>query len=309
MNFDEFKLYVSEAVTSALGDDYEYTHTQVIKNNGIRLTGLSVHRTGNTISPTFYLEGFYESYKKGESLKSIIDTLAEGYSRYEIEEAPDLDFITDYEEVSKRIMIKLVNYEKNKDFLCEAPYVKIMDLAAVFYVEIKHKMMGEGAIMIRNSCFEKWGADIDTVYKDAFNNTRNILGCEISNITEVLKNIILSKGGDDSEVDELLSRLSTPEDIPMYILSNKTGHFGASCMLYEDMLKSFADKMENDLYILPSSIHELIIIPDSGKEEPDNLRMMVKQVNSEQLEPGEVLSDNVYYFERKQGKVRLACTA
>ena len=118
MNFEEFKLYVSEAVTSALGDDYEYTHTQVIKNNGIRLTGLSVHRTGNTISPTFYLEGFYESYKKGESLKSIIDTLAEGYSRYEIEEAPDLDFITDYEEVSKRIMIKLVNYEKNKDFLC-----------------------------------------------------------------------------------------------------------------------------------------------------------------------------------------------
>ena len=309
MDFNEFKLYVSEEVTRRMGDEYIFSHTYVTKNNGINLTGLNVHRKGNTISPTFYLENFYEFYEHGTSVEKIITILVDGYTRYEVNEDVDFGYIGDYQQVKPKVLCKLINYSKNAELLENAPYIKVMDLAVVFFVLVSHEKMGNGSILIKNDVFSAWGISLETLYNDALSNTRELMGFELRDIKSVLINLLVKRSDNGEDVSELIDQLEKSEEVPMYVLSNKECQYGAVCMLYEDMLLEFASKIDEDLYILPSSVHELIIVPSEGYADPVNLVSMVRQVNAEQVSPDEVLSDNVYRFDRAKGKVTEAYSA
>ena len=90
-------------------------------------------------------------------------------------------------------------------------------------------------------------------------------------------------------------------DVPMYVLSNKTKIHGAACILYENVVKDFADYLNRDIFILPSSVHEVILVPSQGAQKAQNLVEMVREVNETQVEEEEILSDSVYYFSREDG--------
>ena len=93
--------------------------------------------------------------------------------------------------------------------------------------------------------------------------------------------------------------------VPMYVLSNKSKLNGSGCLFYHNLLHNLCEKLECDLYILPSSIHEVILIPAYDHDSYDELTSMVKEVNSTQLSKEEILSDHVYFYSRETGQISM----
>ena len=298
MNFNDFTELVAEEVTDLMGEEYHYSTAKVMKNNNIVLTGLSVRKDDEAVAPTLYLEDFYEMYENGETIQDIVSDIVSCFKDSKRSGPPDVSFMDDFEKAREKLMYKTVNYSKNEAFLANVPHKRFLDLAIIFYLFVTGDEFGAGSITVTNEWMKIWGVDTDTLYEIAYKNTKDRFGFTLNSITEVLKDLIPFVSSDKDETDDTLyDTIEKTEDMPMYVLSNASRHFGASCILFNEVLNDFAKDISSDLFILPSSIHELIIIPDNG-EDPKVLQRMVMEVNSTQVSAQDVLSDNIYRFSR-----------
>ena len=272
---------------------------KVVKNNGISKQGLIImENEGSNVTPTIYLESFYHAYLEGRKLEWIVQDILIAYQMHKPLWNFDSEAFRDWNWVKERIVCRLINREMNRDYLDRVPHVPYLDLAVTFAWVADSELLGDDInIPIYNSHLEMWGVTVKELYAIAMKNTQRLLPPIIQEIREA----ILSMG---VEMDSL-----SPEEqsagFQMYILSNEKRHYGAVYMLYKDVLKDFADRMGSDLYILPSSVGELILIPTWKCGNPAGLRDIVCIVNMEHVEPDEILSDNVYRFTRQTGEITI----
>lgn len=139
--------------------------------------------------------------------------------------------------------------------------------------------------MITNRQVKEWGITVNDLVLAAQQNTPRLFPAKIIDMEEMLAG--------------MRSFISCPSAIPMYILTNEQEVNGASALLYGDVLKDFANKKGTDMYILPSSIHEVILLPSDRINDPTKLLSMVHDANTTVVSIGDVLSDSVYYYDRK----------
>lgn len=301
MDFKEFSEKVINSVKTCLGDDVQVEVKNVRKNNDVKLHGLIISKAQSSISPTIYLDGFFREYKQGKSLGDIVYEIVDIYEKNKVSANINLDFFLDYEAVKGRIFIKVIHYEKNEKMLEEVPHIHFMDLAMVCYYAYMNDFLGNGSIQIETSHLDRWGISEEELFATAKSNTQNKLGAEIKGMNEILLEM-LTENEEETDKAEFESMLQhTEKDVPMYIMTLKGRYFGAACICYKEMLAAFGKQCGRSFYILPSSIHELILVPDSGREKPEALRQMVREVNAGHVAPEEILSDNVYYFNLKEG--------
>ena len=305
MNFREFSADVIKSVNTCLGNDVKAEVKKVIKNNGVELHGLIISMAQSGISPTIYLDGFYREYKQGKSLGDIVYEIVTIYEKNKVSIDINLDFFLDYQEVKGRIFTKAVHYEKNKKMLEDVPHICFMDLAVICYYAYMNDFLGKGSIQIETGHLDRWGISQEELFETAKKNTKNKLGVEIKGMDELLIEMMLEseKDVDRDELEAMLQRAE--KEVPMYIMTLKGRYFGAACIYYEEMLASFGKQCGKSFYILPSSIHELILVPDSGKEKPEELRRMVREVNAGHVAPEERLSDNIYYYDLLEGRLHM----
>ena len=274
---------------------------KVTKNNDLILTGISIRSREVNIAPTIYMDDYYNDYKNGRPVMDIIAEIENIYNTYKLEHNFDVNSITDFNHVQGKICYKLVNKDKNKELLSDAPYIQFHDLAIVFYVVVSEDSDRTGTITVRNNLMEMWGnPDINDLYRIAKNNTQKRYKGSVFNMIEIMGDII-SHNVDNIEpniVDDFFEMNFTYEDnmIPMFVATNNKKVNGAGVILYEGLLKAFAEKIGCDFYILPSSIHEVIFVPANGNMDVRYLIQMVKEVNATEVSPSEVLSDNVYKY-------------
>ena len=300
MTINEFKDYVCDKVKERLGGEYTLKTAKVTKNNGLVFTGVSFYKEAFGVSPTIYMEQFHEAYEKGASLEEIIDEITDIFKR----EAPKFNFdfeaLYDYEKLKDKLYCRVVNYEKNKDLAAGSPCVKIMDLCVLFFIYVDSLEGACGSILIKNDMFEYWNIDISKLYNDALENTKRLFDIKIMDLNEVFKEIVSRHCDKDSaEYDMLMEQIESDLEIPMYVLTNSVKTYGATGILYTEELEAFAKTVDSDLYILPSSVHELIVIPVWEEADNERLLSMVRQVNSTEVPADEVLSDSVYIFKRQ----------
>ena len=274
---------------------------KVTKNNSLVLTGISIRSREVNLAPTIYMDGYYNDYKNGRPVMDIIAEIENIYNTYKLEHNFNVNSITDFNHVQGKICYKLVNKDKNKELLSDAPYIQFHDLAIVFYVVVSEDSNRTGTITVRNNLMEMWGnPDIKELYRIAKNNTQKRYKGSVFNMIEIMGDII-SHNVDNIEpniVDDFFEMNFTYEDnmIPMFVATNNKKVNGAGVILYEGLLKTFAEKIGSDFYILPSSIHEVIFVPANGDMDVRYLIQMVKEVNATEVSPSEVLSDNVYKY-------------
>lgn len=283
--------HVKEKVSQTMGEEYVVHLNEIVKNNGLELTGIVIMKNGMNAAPTIYLNEFYEEYQDGKDFSDIVENIISIYYDNNDKLEMDFSFFEDFEKVRPKIMYKLLNYETNQKMLQDVPYVRYMDLAIVFYIMIDHEVIGNGSIMIHNNHAKMWQVNEATLYETAVNNTPKLLHYRFSSMENVVEEIFGTKEAEDVLENEKLS------EHDMYVLTNNRKLFGASCMMYEGLLKKIATKLQSNLYIIPSSIHELIILPQ--KEFPyskDELIEIVKSINSTEVDVVDVLSDNVYIY-------------
>ena len=298
-NYETFEAKVVEYVRTHIDEGVSAEITEVTKNNGVVLKGLALKEDESSISPTVYLERYYDAYQGGRSIETIGEEIIEVYHKGNPGEFFDVTDFLDFEKAKKRIVYKLVNYEKNKVLLKQIPHKPFLDMAVVYYYLLENEQLDNATILIYNNHLESWNTTAKEIDEIAALNTPILLKEDLHLITEVLYQIM--KKRNEEEAAKLLELENEEEGDPvMYVLSNRNKIFGAAAILYSGVLKAFSDKLKKDLFILPSSVHEVILIPKDETMEWEKLQEMVQEVNSTQVEDVEILSDSVYCYQRNK---------
>lgn len=330
MNFTLFTASLVKGLQEKMGNDYKVFSNLVKKNNGIELTGIIVEEKNCNTSPTIYVDDFYENYQEGVSIEEIVEALYRIFHKSRFQESVDLSNFTSFDSAKKQIAFKVVNYEKNWELLKEIPHKVFYNLAIIFYYAVQEPpFCGKASILIQNSHLKSWGITLEELYKEAMINTPVMFPAQIENIEDVMLGMLegsLKRDYDgkkekreisleitgDKWIDGLLMKLqedlkNDTDRIPMYVLSNKQKLQGAACMFYPEILRKFANENKCDLYILPSSIHEVILLPAESDTSRENLLDMVTEINRTQVEECEILADSVYFYERNSDKIERLC--
>ena len=295
MTYQEFKEQIYTGVEKRCTPGANMHHFTFTKNNGVELDGLSIYYEGQSISPTLYLNDYYPLVSKGLSIDNIIEKLLEASKR--AVNIPNFtpEDIQDFSKVKSAIFFKLINKRANETLLSDVPYVKYLDLAIVFCIMIPMDTKNWGSILIHDNLLETWNITKETLLEYAKINTYQIFAPKVTPLRDLLKEMLTK------EDKELFPDL-TPA-FPMLVVTNCRNNHGASVICYPDYLKNLATEMDTDFIILPSSIHEVILLPLEGSMDIGQLSQMVQQVNATQLSPEEVLSDHAYLYLRHENKV------
>lgn len=300
MEYREFLENVRKEVESRYDSNVSVTLNHVMKNNGTELDGITIMEKDKNIAPTIYINSFYDRYREGVSLKAVVSEIIRIYNQNKNSININADYFENYENVRKTIVYKLVNYQKNKKLLEDVPYKRVLDLAVVFYCLIEQRKGVSATALIHNEHLRIWNVTEDEIYNDALKNTPVLLAGSIVPMSKILSEIAGTAPVDnDEKVCEY-----TGEDI-LYVLTNSSRVNGAACILYDNLLKKFANDVHSDLYILPSSVHEVIIVPKKNAFDKSELADMVREVNEQGVSQDEILSDNVYEYNRKNGFITM----
>lgn len=299
MTYNQFLNYVKEQSVYEFEhpEEYKASINHVVKNNSVKLDGICLHRAGDTLSPTIYLNHFYEEYLEGRPLHSIISEIASTLSN----EIPELEFNTrlydNYESIRHQIIFRLVNYERNEELLSSCPYLPFCDLAITFRWLVHSDSSGIASALITNKEMDLWNITLEELYQTARINTGNLFPATIEPIQQLLTKYLDT----DSEIQELLD--CTPNDFQLYMLSNEVRINGSTCMIYDGILADFTKKLKKDLYILPSSIHEVLLMPVEEGINEQSLLNLVRDANRSVVSLPDILSDSIYRYDARHNRI------
>ena len=296
-DLNEFATVIKDYVEERLGDGYKANINVTLKNNGQKLTGVVISNQTRQVVPNIYLNSFYEDYQNGVAIDDIANKIIDIHmsAHKEFDFAPNDIHL--FDKVKSRICLKLINKDANHERLNQVPYKEFNDLAIVFYVLIDIHDDEIGTVLINNELYNSWNVSINELYNIALENTERHFKGIIQPMSSVIAQLISGFEYDDSELPNI--------DAFMYVVSNTTKINGATAMLYTGLLERFANHINSDFYILPSSIHECILIPITAEINPEELQEMVSTINDTEVPVEDVLSDSVYIFKRETGSVEI----
>ncbi len=298
MDYITFINEIASAISHTMGDQVEVSLKTITKNNNTKLDGITIRMEGENVSPTIYLNDYYRQYLTGKSIETITNEVIKIYQKNKTKNCIDVNFFLEYSNVEDRIAFKLIHFQENRELLEDVPHIKFMDLAIVFYCLISSDFFGNATILIHNTHMHMWGKNTEELYQAARHNSEKLLPVEIENIEAILKKELGEEMGDMLEYED------EKEQIPMYVISNKSKINGAACILYKDVLKDFAGVLKSDLYVLPSSVHEIIMIPQTIGSDPMDLKQIVKETNDNHVDAEEILSYSIYEYRRKEDRLQ-----
>ena len=299
MKFEEFTKAIKEKLQENLGESYKVEIQQVRKNNDVLLCGLTIHSKETNIIPTIYLEAFYELYKNDMPMEKIITKIFKTYQESLPKENIDMNFFKDFEKVKDRIVYRLIHGERNKELLKDIPHIPFWDLAICFSYAFHSDELGDGMILIHNDHVENWNVNHSRLMQLAEVNTPKLFPATFYGINEVLKQMHV-----DIDLSECVEE-------QLYVLTNQKKIYGAASILYPGTLSLVAEQLKSDFYILPSSIHEVLILRKERfqemQQEGKYLHKIIRDINYVELAAEEVLSDYPYFYDRTERKLVQIC--
>lgn len=285
MTFEEFKEYLLEHILEYLPQDYTAARVEicdVVKNNGMKYNGLVVRKPGEMVAPSIYINSSYDSLLLGKELGTILEELASDVLN---NPAPEefhnvLEVLFEFEQVKDKIIMQVINAGKNKEYLADKVHTIWEDLAVIYQVLLRDDEERRAAVTINADMFRKYDISKSELNALAKENTERLYPGMVRTIPQL--------------------------SMQMYVITNKRGINGAAAIFCnENLLMDLSEQLDDDLIILPSSIHELIAIPASGVDK-EHMLEIVKQVNGnlDLISGADVLADNVYYYNRQHNIVR-----
>ena len=253
--------------------------------------GIIIGGKGSNIAPVIYLEEYYDYFKHGMDMESVIVDILEFSETIKIGGEFPSDFISDYDGIKNRIIFCIINTQRNEELLKEIPHREIEDLSIIYKVVFENSTEGNAMMRITNEHMEVWKVREEELWKISEENTKRIFPAEFFTMTSALTE--LTKGATSVN---LFSRNTWSQDGRMYVLSNQMRSDGASCLMYLGVLERIAKIIHRNYYILPSSVHEVIVLPDRGGFEVEELNEMIKDINESELDPEDILSDHCYKY-------------
>ena len=306
MDYTMFKELVNDKFMDYMPDymkNGELKIMQVNKTNGTK-DGLNVYQPDSNVAPTLYVDDLYEQFKETEDFEGVLKSAAEKYVNA-MENVPQMpkDILTDSSK--DKIYMTLINTEANRQMLEKVPHREVNDTSVIYRLMISSDERGIGSTVITDDLAKNLELSEEELFKIAAENTPKMFPPVVKPMSQVIFGILTEDGGMPKDVAEQVVDGMKGENEMMWIITNNKGVSGAVNMIFEKNLFELSKGLNDDLYILPSSIHEVIAVP-SSLGDPVELAEMVQQVNMDVVDVSERLSNQVYHYDRDLRKLSMA---
>lgn len=290
MERNEFLRILKNNVSDMLGSQYEYQLREIYKNNGVKLDAITISKIGESYGKTLAIvydgaDGYDEIFNKAWYIVDDFKNSAD------INIDKDINNYLDWEVSKDLVAYSLVNYKANKEWLENKPHVVLSDLAMVFYISVRGE---EGMIVawVDNSLIEKWNIEVNELPEIARRNTIRLYPAIIKSLEDMAGDL-------DFGIKEHKGILRTG----IYVITNEVFNRGAAVIFYNGFLKSIADSLESDLVLIPSSIHEMLVMEKKEEMDYEYLQCMLVDINKNELQLVDVLSNNLYVYSRENDEI------
>ena len=312
LNYEEFKEKIKDDIKDYMDEKYKDCGVVIRKVNitNREVDGLNFYDIPGlkNATPTIYVNNLYEEYERTGKYEEVIriaaETMERGIKSFNDEIKAEL---LDTSRLKDNVFFTLINAEQNKELLKTVPHREFEDLAIVYRWNLGNDSLGTYTNLVDNDLAKKEGLTENDLYNAANKNTKELFPILVKNMNEVISEIIFGDSELSGEMEEEFKEvmMETQDERSMYVITNESKLFGAASMLYEEPLHELAEKIGGDLYILPSSIHEVIAVSaDFGS--PDELAEMVYEINMDQVDISDRLSNQVYCYDKDLRTLRLA---
>lgn len=307
MNYELFKEVVADKILGYMSPEYQNSKVDIrsvtkVNQNMDGLNLIPMEEGSSKEFPTIYVNNMYEHYKECNDLDEVLKAAATAMEKA-FHQMPDISHMFDFEKVKNNIVMQLVNTEQNKEMLENLPHREFQDLSIIYRWMVDKDSESIASAVIDMKLAEKMNLNEEQLFQTAVVNTKSLFPPTIRSLDEVMRDIF-EKDGMPKEIADLLIE-EMPEDQMMYVISNDRGINGAASMLYEEGLHELAEKIGSDLYIMPSSLHEVIAV-STNMGDPNELAQMVAEVNMDAVSLDERLSNQVYHYDKDLRTLSLA---
>ena len=249
---------------------------EVDKANGVHLTGITVRDEGDFAAPTFYVDDFYEDYGMDECARQIMAAFKECVP------PPAIGTDMGYESIKDKVTVRLLDFKRNEEYL-EKTVHKKMECGLALIIDINYGECYRAVVTeeLARSNHYPWN-----IFGDAMENS---VKAKPARLTEMAAALF---GGDKNLLDG-----GEVKGGDMFVLTNDEGAYGSAVMFYPGVLERAREIIGCDYFVLPSSVHEVILVPDDGDKKAKDLKKMVVEANKTVVEGPDVLSDCVYRYD------------
>ncbi len=295
MEYIEFLEAVEAGLRVKLGVEIKIDARELLKNN-VRREVMVIQVDQERATPCIPLESLYAMHQLGESLEKIVDKVVAIVKNNPNLTDDNIEKIKEWDYAKELVEARIINTENNREFLSDVPHREFLDCSVVYYVNISDWELGDchASMKVTNQHLAIWGITVDELDDYA---RRNYLKKEMTfqSMDEVMAELL----GEEIKEEDLMEVANKP----MYVLSNRERQYGAVVMLDQDTLKSIYKKLNDEFYILPSSVHELILVPGEMSMEVMELKEMVTSINATEVSEEDVLSNSIYYYDGEKVSV------
>lgn len=285
LTYEQFKAEITENIRDYLPDDYKEAEVEISKTSKIGKTydALTVRLKNRMASPAADLNRFYDAYEHGISLDEIMESVADVIQMEAPSHLRDMSWLLDYEKAKEHLFIRVCNAEKNNKILETAPHKTVEDLIITCHISVDQGPNNMASTIVNKQLLEQYGISEEQLFEDAMENAPEVMPVKIDSLQNFISHLI----PDGEEPDS--------SDTVMLIVTNKTNTNGAAAVFYSGIMDRISKQIGGSFVMLPSSVNEVIIIPDRGDYK--TLKRMVEDINESSVEPEERLSNSVYKYD------------
>ena len=308
MDYEQFKENFMKDVKDELaerGIGNVSISTQEVQKVNESYDAMTVTPEGGNIGVNLNLANFYQADKDdieyGDIVTKAADTIEKAFGQ-----APTIDVasLTDYEQMKDKLVMEVVSTESNAEVLANVPHKEMEDMSVVYRMLVDEGPSsddGRATVLVTNNLLDQFGVTAEQLYTDAMENAPELKPAVIQGMSEIMMEMMGREQAMEMGIPEM-----DPADEMMFVASTPDRIHGAGVIAYQEFMDQAAEKLGGDFFILPSSIHEILLVRDDGETNADTLRDMVQEVNETQVSPEEKLTDNVYHYDSKEHVFELA---
>lgn len=268
----------------------------VTKIQGESYRGISFKNGDTPVEGNMNMKGAFASYEAGQPYADILRQTEQAIMQ-QMDRMPqfNLGAMMDYQAMKPTLMTELIPQKGNEETLAGIPHEKVEDLALIYRLDLGEVNGGRMSTIITDRMMEEFGVTQEQLHQDALENAATLNPATLRSMQEVMASMM----GMEPEPP-------MPGEPVMLVATTEGAFMGASVIQYPGFMDMAAEKIGGDFFILPSSIHEVLLIPDDGKADFHELAAMVQSINETQVAPADRLSDNVYHYDKTDRVFELA---
>lgn len=304
MNFEQFVEDVKAEIKHYLPDEFKDAQIDILQHNKLNESylGMTVRKDDQTIAPTVNLEHYYEMFQAfDENLDIVMQQVADLVTLKPIH--LDLSLFTNYEVAKEHLFIRVSDAERNGELLTGLPHRRVENLAITYHIVAEIGEEGIGSTPVTNRMLNGFGITEEQLHQDALDNSPKIFPAKVeamsSMMDKMMREDMRRAGMTEEEIDLYFENMGLNEPNPLTVVTNEHQTNGAAVLFYPGQMEKLGESVKGDFFILPSSTHEVLILPDDGGMTYQELKAMVMEINSTQVSPEDRLADEVYHYDTK----------